>query len=203
MGSATLHSPIFRKLLLTSLLLIVVALVSADFLLTRYTAARERAHAEELMSQAAGILAPELAAADPAGLQDWTRRADTRAHARVTVIARDGAVLADSQHDPQTMENHGTRPEVLQALQGRTGTALRHSATLDVDLYYLAVPAAVRGREGAQLLRFAVPLETVGREIAEVRWLILRASAFAALISLLVAYIAAHVFTRRIRRIQN
>ncbi len=203
MGSSTVHSPIFRKLLLASLLLILISLVSADFLVTRYTGARERSHAEQLMEQAARILKPELAAADPVTLQEWARQADVRAGARVTVIARDGVVLADSQHDPETMENHGTRPEVVEALKGRIGTAVRHSATMHTDLYYLAVPAAVRGRDAAQLLRFAVPLETVGDSIAEVRWLILRVSALAGLLSLMVAYFVARAFSRRIRRIQS
>ena len=203
MGRAAIQSPIFRKLLLSSLLLILISLVSADFLLTRSTAARERAHAEELMEEAARILRPELAAADPAALQEWARGADTRAHLRVTVIAGDGAVLADSQNDPVFMENHGTRPEVLEALRKGIGTAIRRSATMNVDLYYLAVQATVQGREGLQLLRFAVPLATVGAAISEVRWNILRVSALAGLLSLGVAYFVAQSFTSRIRRIEN
>ncbi len=203
MGKTTLGSRLFRKLLFTSLLLILTALVSADFLLTRYIAARERAHAAQLMEEDARILGPDLATVDPPALQSWVARAAARARARVTVIARDGVVLADSQHDPATMENHATRPEVLAALAGRTGVALRRSATVNVDLYYLAVPVALQGYEGAQLLRFAVPLESVGSAIAEVRWLVVRVSAFAALLSLVVAYIVARAFTRRIRRIQG
>jgi two-component system phosphate regulon sensor histidine kinase PhoR len=203
MGSSTFESPIFRKLLLTALLLILISLASANFLLTHNAAARERARTEALMDQAARILQPELAAADPASLQEWARQADARAHARVTVIARDGVVLADSQADPAAMENHGTRPEILQALQGRTGTATRRSATLDVDLYYLAVPAAVKGRDGMQVLRFAVPFETVGTAIAEVRWLILRVSAIAGLLSLVIAYFVARAFAARIGRIRE
>jgi two-component system phosphate regulon sensor histidine kinase PhoR len=203
MSNAALRSPIFRKLLLSALLLILLSLASADFLLTRYTSARERAHAEQLMEQAARILGPELASADPAALQQWALEAEARAHARVTVIARDGVVLADSQHDPETMENHAARPEVLQALQGHRGTAVRRSDTLNVDLYYLAVPAKVRGRDGDQLLRFALPLATVGAAIADLRWLILRVSALAGLLSLIVAYFVARSFTRRIRRIET
>jgi len=43
---------------------------------------------------------------------DWASQLDTR----VTLIARDGAVLADSQSDPATMDNHRDRPEVAEAL---------------------------------------------------------------------------------------
>ncbi|MGZ4888653.1 MAG: hypothetical protein ACXWBH_05695, partial [Candidatus Angelobacter sp.] len=41
---------------------------------------------------------------------------------RVTIIARDGVVLADSEADPKTMENHAGRPEVAAALSGKTGS---------------------------------------------------------------------------------
>jgi two-component system phosphate regulon sensor histidine kinase PhoR len=203
MGNAAVNSRIFRKLLLTALLLILTALVSADFLVTRYTAARERAHARLLMEEAAHSLGPDRAAGDAPALVEWAKQADARARARVTVIARDGTVLADSQHDPDSMDNHGARPEVLEALAGRTGASVRHSATLNVDLYYVAVPVGLKGHSGAQLLRFAVPLEAVGSAIAEVRWLILRVSALAALLSLVVAYFVSRAFTRRIRRIQS
>lgn len=203
MGKATVHSPIFRKLLFTSLLLIFTALATADFLLTRSTAARERLHAQRLMEEAARILSPELAAVDPQALQAWARQADARARARVTVIARDGMVLADSQHDPASMENHGSRPEVVQALGRGMGVALRHSATLHVDLYYLAIQTMLRGRGGMHLLRFAVPLEAVGSATAEVRWQILRVSILAALLALAVAYLAARAFTLRVRRMES
>ena len=180
MGSAT----VLRKLLLSALLLIVVALGSAAIFLTRYTAASELQHAEDTMAAQARILRPALAAVDQPSLQAWTDRAGAETQARVTVIARDGVVLADSQHDPASMENHGGRPEVRQALAGATGTAVRHSATLDADLCYLAVSADLPGRPG--VLRLAV----------------LRASLVAAVFALLVAFLVSRAFSRRIRRIQ-
>ena len=68
--------------------------------------------------------------------------------ARVTVIDNTGRVLADSQHDPETMENHSNRPEVQQAFASGEGQSVRHSATLGRDLVYRAVrwnsPAALQ-----------------------------------------------------------
>ena len=52
MGNGT----ILRKLLLSALLLIVVALGSAAIFLTRYTAASELQHAEDTMAAQARIL---------------------------------------------------------------------------------------------------------------------------------------------------
>jgi len=201
MGNAT----ILRKLLLSALLLIAVALGSAAIFLTRYTAASELRHAEDTMAAQTRILLPALAAVDPGDpqrLEAWTSRAGIETDARVTIVARDGTVLADSQHDASSMDNHAGRPEVRQALAGATGTAVRHSATLDVDLCYLAVPADLPGRPGA-ILRLAVPLRQIDVAVAAVRWLILRASLVAAVFALAVAFLVSRAFSRRIRRIQT
>jgi two-component system phosphate regulon sensor histidine kinase PhoR len=198
----TLRSPIFRKLLLSAFLLILVTLGGVDFLLTRYTAARELEHVEHDMETAARILASQLPVVKPPELAVWARQAQEESHSRVTIIDRAGVVLADSQHAPETMENHGQRPEVRRALAGQRGTAVRHSATLDVDFSYLALPAQCQGG-GCAVLRLAVPLEQVRVSIAGVHSRILRASLLAALLALLVAYFFSRAFTRRIRKIQE
>lgn len=64
---------------------------------------------------------------------------------RTTIIAADGSVLADSEEDPAMLENHGDRPEVRAALEGRTGTDIRRSDTQGVDRMYVAMPATYRG----------------------------------------------------------
>ena len=87
------NGSIFRKLLLTALLLILVALVSADIFLTRYMAASELRHAEDMMAAQARILVPALAAMDPPSVPAWTSRAGIESRARVTIIGRDGVVL--------------------------------------------------------------------------------------------------------------
>lgn len=60
---------------------------------------------------------------------------------RVTLIRPDGVVVGDSEEDPARMENHGTRPEVRQALSvpGSVGSAIRLSATVHRRLLYEAV----------------------------------------------------------------
>jgi two-component system phosphate regulon sensor histidine kinase PhoR len=77
-----------------------------------------------------------------------------RIDTRVTVIAPDGTVLADSAEDPSVMPNHADRPEVAQALTGSIGVALRWSATLGEDLLYLALPPS--DRLGGNLVRTAL-----------------------------------------------
>jgi two-component system, OmpR family, phosphate regulon sensor histidine kinase PhoR len=192
---------ILRKLLVTAFLLIAVALGSADFFITRYTAERELHHAAEVMEAQARLIKPVLASVETASLGTWVQQAAQQSDARVTVIGRDGLVLADSQHDASTMDNHAGRPEIRQALAGQTGQSVRHSATLDIDFCYLAVPAELREKPGI-VLRLAVPLEQVSVSIANIRWLIFRATLIAAVVTLAIAFFVSRSFTRRIRRIQ-
>jgi two-component system phosphate regulon sensor histidine kinase PhoR len=59
---------------------------------------------------------------------------------RLTLIGKDGAVLADSRFPPETLPNHGDRPEVKAALAGGEGIARRSSESLGVELLYAALP---------------------------------------------------------------
>lgn len=195
-------SPILRKLLLGSLLLILVAVVALDSLLSRYVAERETHNAELRLRSEAAILRGETGALRPAELADWTRSAAARAGCRLTVIDRTGRVLADSGHDAATMENHARRPEVARALAGEEGSDVRRSTTLGVNQLYLAVPAAYNGGTPVAL-RLAVPLEQVDRATSEVRARIFRVSLFAALLALGVAYFASRGLSRRIAEVKT
>ena len=102
------------------------------------SASRHRAAVESaLLAQAA---APLLAAATPsqAALDQLTRATAQETGARVTLISPDGTVLADSEADARTMENHAARPEVAEALQTGRGQGLRASATVHRQLLYAA-----------------------------------------------------------------
>jgi two-component system phosphate regulon sensor histidine kinase PhoR len=114
---------------------------------------------------------------------------------RVTIIARDGLVLADSEADPKTMENHAGRPEVVAALNGKTGSSTRLSHTVGIEFLYLAVPS------GDKIVRLAYPLSSVQHQIASIRANLLRASLLALLLALLLAGAIAEVISRRLRRI--
>src|SRR5439155_307711 len=83
--------------------------LTLDFYLTRYTAARETEQAQRRLTSEGLVLAPEVSDVPPSQLEDWARRAATRARARITVVDPSGVVLADSEHDPETMENHAGR----------------------------------------------------------------------------------------------
>ena len=61
--------------------------------------------------------------------------------ARVTLIAPDGTVLADSDVTPDkvpSLENHGARPEIVEARRVGVGFDRRSSATVDLPFVYVA-----------------------------------------------------------------
>jgi two-component system phosphate regulon sensor histidine kinase PhoR len=157
--------------------------------------------AQRELAQSLRLIVREVTSAPPPNLQQWAEDTDRKLGSRVTVIDRAGVVLADSRHDPETMENHQARPEVRAALSGQTGSAVRRSATLDIDFLYYAAPVELPGNPGA-VLRLAMPLEQVGASIAAVRLLILKASGFAALLAFALAYVIARNVTGRVRRME-
>ena len=196
-----MRSPIFRKLLGGSFLLIGLALVGLDAYLTRYTERHQVADVEQRLAAECRVLAGEVAGLSSSRLESWAHDAAARAQARVTIISVPGLVLAESNYDPESMENHAGRPEVRQALAGGIGTAVRHSATLDRDLSYVAMRIDYAGQPA--VLRLAVPLEEVDAAVAEVRQRILEASAIAALGALLIAYFFSRSLTGRIQRLKT
>ncbi|WP_305045986.1 sensor histidine kinase [Geoalkalibacter sp.] len=100
--------------------------------------------------QGLGRLVEQSVAAEPlvmsAELQALAQRLGRGAGVRVTLIAPDGQVLADSDELPTQMDNHANRPEVRQALLGAVGSELRYSHTLLRNLIYVAVPVERDGR---------------------------------------------------------
>ena len=127
-----------------------------------------RSEIETSLRQKTLMFASRVAEAPPSSLRQITKQAAAAADARVTVIDSAGKVLADSEADPDEMENHATRPEFVAALHGQVGSSTRLSHTIGVELLYVAAP--IPG--GA--VRLAYPLSAIreanrriGRDLLE------------------------------------
>lgn len=79
---------------------------------------------------------------------------------RITIVMPDGRVIADSSEKPKGLENHLNRPEIMEALAGRTGQSLRYSDTLRRRLMYLAIPVWQEGAV-AGVVRVSLPLAVI------------------------------------------
>jgi len=202
---------LFTKLALAFLALLLCVLVAVDFFADRAIRRDyERTGFEQLQAIAklAQANPPELGALpsekpeEAAALETWVQHI-AASGARVTVVSAEGMVLADSQSDPQTMENHAARPEILQAFAEGSGRSIRHSATLHRDLVYLAVrQGPTAGPVGEKyVLRFALPVETVGQLLWPFRKSLWLASGLILLLAGLVVVAVSRKFSDRIERL--
>jgi two-component system, OmpR family, phosphate regulon sensor histidine kinase PhoR len=115
---------------------------------------------------------------------------------RITVIRTDGVVLADSERDPTSLENHRNRPEIRQALAGRIGISSRQSATIGIPFRYVAMPP-----QGDRVVRVALPLTTVQSKLRTVRIILAVGFGLAALTGLLALAFIARSVLRPLRTI--
>lgn len=75
---------------------------------------------------------------------------------RVTLIDKDGTVLADSQVDVSKLENHGDREEVKQAETEGRGQSVRYSSTMTEKTVYYA-----QKLDNGQILRISADQFTI------------------------------------------
>ena len=182
---------IFLKLLGVIACLILVALMSADFLASRVAERYLLTHLQAELADKGQLLLRSQAVRnlDQVAIAELGKSIGTR----ITVVAQDGKVLADSEADPATMENHAGRPELQEALrQHRVGAATRTSRTVGIELLYVALPY----ERGA--LRLAIPISAVNIEVGIIRNRILQSVALAFLPAVLIAAFLSRRLAQRI-----
>ena len=190
-----MRSRIFLKLTLAALVLIIVATVVIDFAVRRAWEDSLRNEIQHSLTQKVSLFANQVQDVHNPNLATLVAETAKTADARVTVIESSGKVLADSEADPDRMENHATRPEFVAALAGQPGNNVRRSKTLGIEFMYVAVPV----KSGA--VRLAYRLSAIQSATAQVRRNLVEASLVALLISLLLAALAAHFISKRLQRI--
>ncbi len=120
--------------------------------------------------------------------------------ARITIIDADGVVLGDSEKDPRTMENHGNRPEVIEALSSEVGSSIRYSTTLGCDMMYVAVPMMVNGKI-AGIARVSLPLAEINESLGHINRIIVGGTAVAAAVAILLAFQISRSTTEPLKRL--
>ncbi len=144
---------------------------------------------------------PGFLSQDKKGILDaLAKRLGEQTDTRVTIIATDGTVLGDSEEDPAAMENHATRPEIVDAMSTGLGESTRYSTTLGQRMMYVAVPVSHQG-EILGMARVALPLTAVESLADRITVTIIVAMAVATLLIILVAWAVARATTRPIRKL--
>jgi len=197
-------------LALTALVLVVVGTVGVlgERGLREQTVTAIRTHLEQ---QAA--LVRQLAAGIPfdvenaAALQQLARRSAESTRARITLIAPDGVVLADSEIPDAAvddMTNHADRDEIIQAVRQGVGHGIRRSDTLKRSLLYVAIRVpehTASGRYG--VVRLSVFLDQLDVAISELRGELIVASGLGLIAALGLSYLLSLFSLRPIRELQE
>ena len=195
------------KLLATYLIAVVVAVGTLGLYLNHEISLHYLDSLEDSLSSQATLIR-NMVAQDfvrPQGrqvLKDAARRLGRDTHLRITLIARDGTVLGDSEHDIRTMDNHASRPEVRQALSQGKGRSIRYSHTLRVDMLYVGVPVKSNNAY-VGVVRVAMPLHQVAAAIGRIRSMVLTAALLALGLALLLGVKMAGSMGRRIAAVSR
>jgi two-component system, OmpR family, phosphate regulon sensor histidine kinase PhoR len=183
------------------------SLLAAALLLSWQVRERQSAALERQLVTEARLIA--LALEKTGAMTSLSRNAfDEEAHdfgrvvaSRVTLITQDGRVVGDSTQTPAeraALDNHSTRPEVVQARQTGLGTARRYSSTVSTDMLYVAVPAT---HPVVRFVRVAMPLTEVDAQLSAIRRMTLVALGVGVPLALLVAWLASSPIARRVQEI--
>lgn len=177
-----------RRLNLAFLGVVVATLVPAAIMLDRWIGDSVRDLEREALTREARALAGAFAEARPADVPEWV--AHVSPSARLTVIARDGRVLGDTDVPASALgsvENHAGRPEVKAALAGQVGVSERRSTTVGRSLLYVAVPVpADGGAAPPAVMRIALPLDQVRATVGRAHFAVWLAGLMALTLALLL-----------------
>jgi two-component system phosphate regulon sensor histidine kinase PhoR len=198
----------------TGRLLVAFALGAAALLaaLALYLGAADRAsRLAELRAELAldaRVLAAEtparaIAARDLRAVDAWANREGALFDRRVTVIGADGAVLGDSQVGRDSLrglENHASRPEVVEARATGEGSDVRRSASVGEEFLYFA--RALPSPRGA-VVRVALPFSRARAHVRDGLRALWIAAAFALLAAIAIATWRTRPLARRLRAFEQ
>lgn len=77
---------------------------------------------------------------------------------RITLVAKDGTVIADSQESVNKLGNHLNRQEIQQAIKNGEATVTRHSDTQGKKVYYFA-----KQLDNGNILRVSAEAKSIGK----------------------------------------
>lgn len=203
---------LFWRIYATYLIVVVLGTLAVGALAVTSARSFYHDHTEDELQSRAALVREQVTHLISGGrteeLQTLVRRLGEASGTRLTVVAGalpgtpSGTVLADSRVAPTRMENHGDRPEVMAALAGRVGRSVRHSATLDYDEMYVAVPVRSGGAVVAAV-RAAVPLTRVDEALETLYLRIAEGALIVAVIAAIIGLLVSRGISHQMRVIKD
>lgn len=120
---------IFRSILIVAITVLLLSLLFIVGVLYDYFGSAQKSRLNAELNLAAGGV--------EAGGTEYLENLDAEDF-RMTLISSDGNVVFDSETDPEAMENHSQREEIIEALETGFGESSRYSQTLMEQTFYRA-----------------------------------------------------------------
>lgn len=193
----------FRRLFAAFVALLLLALGLAGFLAARSTRERILRDVESRL-RAESRLLKSIVRARPSSeeLQQTLSGLARTTETRLTVIAADGSVVADSHGDPGRMENQNTRQEVLDARRVGHAATVRFSGLARSEMLYYAEPLDDADRAGT-VVRAALGLTRISDELYDLYLALAIVLPVVAAAGALVTWVATRWIMRPLREIRS
>ncbi|MCD6292243.1 MAG: HAMP domain-containing protein [Deltaproteobacteria bacterium] len=192
-----LRSRILWKIYAVFVAVIVIAAVIVSFVVSSVIEERTLADVRHSLDVRTQMLSPiSLPVLQRGRVVDGDDLVKTLGHqtkTRFTVIKADGQVLADSDEDPQRMNNHQLRPEIRDSLYHSFGVSTRYSDTLKTRMMYLARAVQINGNL-LGYVRASQPLNLINQRISHSRKMIILGISFITLLTLILGFFLARHF---------
>lgn len=200
---------LFWQILLIHLLILLLTIIGVawyssatfDEFYIEETGANLENQATLVKAQVVGLMAEP----DADHLREFVVNSGRESGIRITIILPDGKVIADTNEDPERMDNHRRRPEIDTAFGGTPGRSLRFSNTLGQRMLYSAVPlyktdahddqASMNDRIIA-VLRLAKPVTAIDSALDDIRFKL----SVGAVLAIIGAFILSFLVSKNISR---
>lgn len=138
-------------------------------------------------------------------LDNLIKNLGNQINTRITIIDYNGTVVADSEKNPASMENHKDRPEITQALENKIGKSSRFSDTVKEEMLYVAMPIYLTKEKTniIGVLRVSLFLSEIEVLIKELEIKIISISSIVAFLSLILASIFYRNLSKPIKELIN
>lgn len=162
---------LFWQMFLSFGTLIVLALGVSGGVVGAWAEQQAMQQIEEHLHSKAILLQEIIRGRDVNQIQSQIESLRSKTDTRITLIATDGKVLAESEgENPADLDNHGQRPEVEIARTAGIGRSVRYSNTVKQNMLYLALRTT--DSEPVAFVRLARPVAEVQAKAGHLRNLV-------------------------------
>lgn len=135
-------------------------------------------------------------------LQRKVEQISIETSSRITVILKDGLVVADTEVRLEELENHRNRAEIIKAFQGEAGVEKRFSNSTQKEMLYVAVPIYT-DNEVTSVVRISYGFEYIDSFLNSYRLIFIFGLLISAALAFLISLKVSKSFTKPIENINK